>query len=467
MIIQGVTLKNINVYDSSFNSNGALLYLDAGQTASYPGTGTTWTDLSTYQNNATLTNSPAFTNAGSASYFSFNGTNQSAPVTTSKMNVTYTGKTTMFAIRTVNANTGNAVYRNLFGGDGNNRNFNTYMYHVSGTTWQMQFSTGGTFSTWVGPLSSSFTITDNQWIVVAVTHTIGGVVTYYVNGQQLGSPATGVTFSQFINSGIEAVARSDNYWNGDIGTVAVYGRALSADEIQQNYNALSNKYSAVTNNLVAYYNPDLAASYPGTGTTLFDVSGSGLNGTMNNITYTDPYFTYNGTNSTVSVPDNAALEPGTGDFTLEAWVYYSVLTGLSRCVVGKTDNGGLASSWSYGLRTGPTGITYLEVGNGTTSITSPTYTVSTGQWYQILGVWTNVASNRIEFYVNGISQGSLSHSFASVKNSTNPLYIGSYNGGEYNQWFNGRTGIVRMYNRALSSAEVAQNYNANRATYGI
>jgi hypothetical protein len=240
MIISGVTLGNTVVYDASFNANGALLYLDAGQTASYPGSGTTWTDLSTYQNNATLTGSPTFTNAGTASYFSFNGTNQFAPVTTSKMNVAFTGKTTMFAIRTVNANTGNAIYRNLFGGDTNARNFNTYMYHVSGTTWQIQFSTGP--FPWVGPISSSFTVTDNEWIVVAATQTTGGVVTYYVNGQQIGTPATGVTFSQFINSGIEAVARADNYWRGDMGVCAVFGRTLSRDEIVQNYNSIKLAY---------------------------------------------------------------------------------------------------------------------------------------------------------------------------------------------------------------------------------
>jgi hypothetical protein len=236
MIIQGVTLSNTIVYDSSFNSNGALLYLNAGDSASYSGSGTTWTDLSTYQNNATLTNSPPWTNVGTGSYFSFNGTNQFAPVTTSKMNVDYTGKTTMFAIRTVNANTGNAIYRNLFGGDGNNRNFNTYMYHVSGSTWQINFSTGPA-PPWASPQSASFTVTDNQWIIVAATQTTGGVVTFYVNGQQIGTPVTGVTFSQFINSGIEAVARSDNYWRGDMGVCAIYSRALTADEIKQNYNA--------------------------------------------------------------------------------------------------------------------------------------------------------------------------------------------------------------------------------------
>lgn len=230
MIIQGVTLKGTAVYDASFNSNGALLYLDAGNTASYSGFGTIWTDLSSKTNNATLTNSPAFTSAGAASYFSFNGS-QYAPVTQSKFNVTYTGKTTMFVIRTISANTGNGIYRCLFGGD-NLRNFNTYMYHVSGSTWQLHFDSNSQ-----GGISNSFTVVDNRWIVVAITQTISGVLTYYVNGQQLGSSQTGKTFSQYISSGTEAVAKADNYWRGDMGMCAVYGRTLNASEIQQNYNA--------------------------------------------------------------------------------------------------------------------------------------------------------------------------------------------------------------------------------------
>lgn len=78
-----------------------------------------------------------------------------------------------------------------------------------------------------------------------------------------------------------------------------------------------------------------------------------------------------------------------------------------------------------------------------------------------------MASNSIELFVNGVSQGSNSHSFTSVKNSSNPLYFGSYNGGEYSQWFNGRMGITRIYNSALTSSQVSQNFNANKSKYGL
>jgi hypothetical protein len=225
--------------------------------------------------------------------------------------------------------------------------------------------------------------------------------------------------------------------------------------------------SHVTSNLVLYYNPADTASYSGTGTTINSLATTNLSGTMTGITYTNPYFTYNGTSSRVSIADNALLEPGSGDFTVEAWVYATTITGSSRVILGKFDNGGAAQHVSYALRTLTSGATRFEVGNGTSTVSSPTFTLSTGTWYQIVGVWTNVASNSIALYVNSASQGSNSHSFASVKNSTNPLSIGSYNNGEYPQWWNGSIGIVRLYNSALTGAEVLQNYDANKAIYGL
>ena len=224
----------------------------------------------------------------------------------------------------------------------------------------------------------------------------------------------------------------------------------------------------VTSGLIVYYDPSNSSSYPGTGTTLTDLSGNGINGVMSSTgVIQNKMMTYNGTSSQVSIADNALLEPGTGDWTIEAWVYYSVITGSTRTFISKTNNGGGSGDWSYGLRTLGNGATRFEVGDGTTSVNSPSYTVSLGQWYQIVGVWTNVASNSIALYVNGTSQGSNSHSFTSVKNSTNPLYLGNYNGGEYSQWFNGRMGVVRMYNKALSSVEILQNFNANKYLYGL
>ena len=235
MIISGVTLKGINVYDASFNGNGALLYVDAGNTASYSGTGTTWTGLSSNASNATLVNSPPWTSSGTASYFSFSGTGfQYASTTASKFNVTYTGKTVLVAARMTGFTAG--TYRGLFGTNSGTRNFNTYIYSPSTGVYQIHYSAGSG-----GGLSNNLPLTTNQWFVAAVTQTTGGLVSYYFNGQPAGTNI-GQTFIQYAANNGEYVALCDNYWYGDIGVCAVYGRALSSDEITQNFTAVRSKY---------------------------------------------------------------------------------------------------------------------------------------------------------------------------------------------------------------------------------
>lgn len=471
MNVQGVALANVIVKDNSTSSNNALLYVDAGDSSSYPGSGTTWTDLSGNSNTVTLSVSPTFTNAGPASFFAFNGSTQYGTAIASKFNTTYAGKTIIIAARMSPSawTSGVDQYRCMFGTNATGtgyRNFNIYTHHDTSNNFQFHFSAGPS-SGFNGSISSNVSLVANQWFIMAVTHTTGGTLTYYLNGQVVNTN-TGITFNQYGTNAGEFVGAGDNYWYGDIGTVSIYGRALSAVEILQSYNTLSAKYNTfVTSNLVAYYNPGINAGYPGSGSTLYDSGGNTMNGTMSNLTYSSPYMTYNGTNSQVSIADIAYLEPGSGSFTVEAWVYYSTIAGSTRTVLAKTDNGGTSAAWSYGIRTLATGSTYLEVGNGTTSISSPAYTVSTGTWYQLVGVWTNSGTKTTGLYVNGVSQGTNTHTFTSVKNSSNPLYFGTYNGGEFSQWLNGRLGIVRYYNTALTSAQILQNFNNHRSTYGL
>jgi hypothetical protein len=189
---------------------------------------------------------------------------------------------------------------------------------------------------------------------------------------------------------------------------------------------------------------------------------------MTSVAYTSPYLSFNGSTSQVSIADSASLEPGTGDWSIEVWVRFTAIAGRTRTYVSKTNNGGGSADWGYGLRANSvTSTTYLEVGNGTTSITSPSTAITTDTWYHIVGVWTNVASNSIALYKNGVFVGSNSHSFSSIKNTTTPLYLGNYNGNEFAQQFQGDMGIVRIYSKALSTIEVLNNYDANKATYGL
>lgn len=222
----------------------------------------------------------------------------------------------------------------------------------------------------------------------------------------------------------------------------------------------------VTTNLVLWYDPSNTSSYPGSGITINDLSPNPVNGTLTNITYTNPYFSYNGTTSQVAVPDTAKLEPGTGDWTMEAW--FNTTTFKTGVILGKFDPGGLSADVSYSIRTNNTGGLYAQMGDGTGSfVNSTTYQTVVSTWAQVVYVWKNIATNSLETFINGASIGSVAHSLGSLLNTPSNLYIGSYNGGEYTQWFNGRIGIVRLYNTALTAAQVLQNYNADKSKYGL
>lgn len=226
------------------------------------------------------------------------------------------------------------------------------------------------------------------------------------------------------------------------------------------------RVNPVTNNLVLWYDPSNPQSYPGSGTTITDLSPNPLNGTLANISYTNPSFSYNGTTSQVTILDNAKLEPGTGDWTMEAWFNTTVFkTGV---ILGKFDPGGGSIDVSYSIRTTPGGGLYAQMGDGTGNfINSTSYQTALSTWAQVVYVWKNIAVNTFETYINGSSIGSVSHSFSSLLNTPANLYLGSYNGGEYSQWFNGKIGIVRLYNTSLTGAQVLQNYTSDRSTYGL
>jgi hypothetical protein len=259
-----------------------------------------------------------------------------------------------------------------------------------------------------------------------------------------------------------------------IGSSGTYWMAIRDADNPSNVIAKSVTIACITTTgIVLHYDPSRSLSYPGTGTTINDLSGGGRHGTMSNVTFTSPYFTFNGTSSQISVPDSLALEPQGVDWSIEVWVNQSVAG--NDVVLGKFDNGGDASDVSYSVRTNNTTY-FAQLGSGSGSGGGPSGTLfvnstnhvgTINTWYQIVYVFTNLAANTLQTFVNGSSIGTVGHNLSSILNTTNPLYIGSYNNGEFPQWFDGKIGIVRMYNRALSTSDVLNNYNADKSKYGL
>lgn len=211
-------------------SNNMLLYLDAGNLSSYPGSGTTWTDLSPNANNATSLNGVSYSSSNGG-YLSFNGAG-SGTLNANKYNTTYTGKTVFVAGNLTSITTG--TFRAFLGSSVGNRNFNFYMYSPSSGVYQLHFSTGG------GSFSSNLSYTPGNWFTVAVTQATDGTTTYYLNGQQVSQ--TNMAFTQFLSPSTEYVGRADNFWLGPLAVICVYGSVLTSAQILASHNAVRGRY---------------------------------------------------------------------------------------------------------------------------------------------------------------------------------------------------------------------------------
>jgi hypothetical protein len=453
MIIQGVTLNGTRVVDASIITQNLAIWIDADNSSSYPGSGTTITDLSGNGRTQNLSTAAAYTVLDGVKCWNCGIDGQYIEAATIGPTLPTTGFTYITWARMIASS---ASWRTLF-----RTNPNDHPILIEIGTNRLGMYDNNTSAFYPSGYNDVSSLADT-WVQWAVTGDSSGQ-TFYINGQQVGTT-------------VQTAAGNAHRWAGGIpgqpfGYVAnmfLYTTKLTQEQIQQNYLALSDRFvepDIVTSNLVLWYDPSDSTSYPGSGTTISNLASSSLNGTMSNITYTSPYFAYNGSSSQINIADTAALEPGSGDWTMEAWVYLSSSSG-SKVVLGKFDPGGAAQDVSYSIRISGAGI-YSQIGNGSTVVDTALYTLPLNTWKQVVYVWKNVATNSLEAYVNGVSVGSVSHSFSSILNTSANLYIGSYNGGEYSQWMNGRIGVVRLYNAALTAGQVLQNFEADRGKYGI
>lgn len=209
--------------------NGLQLYLDAGLSASYPGTGTTWNDLSGFGNNLTLVNGPVFSSA-EGGYFTFDGVNDYVSNFTfgtqfSSGNFTYVG-----VIRYDNKSNS---YHNIF----DTYNSVNPMLWVNPAS-KLEADQAAGYTT---PLSYT-----GQTIQVTMVHsnTAGIGVKIYINGQLIGEN-TAAQGAISNNGRINLYRRetSGNYYKGRGYNLMIYNRILSAAEVQQNYLAFKNRYN--------------------------------------------------------------------------------------------------------------------------------------------------------------------------------------------------------------------------------
>jgi len=223
-------------------TDGLVLYLDAGKTNSYPGTGTTWTDLSGNSLNGTLTNGPTYDSANLGSIV-FDGTNDYVTVANNALLNPATTITVgaYFNISSFGINSyAPIVYKQ--------NNFTSFFeqYALYLTSTYVGFVLTGTDR--VQKIASSNLDYRNQTIyAVGSCDTSTDEMKFYVNGGLITTIAFTSTFD--INSLSLSIGGTGNtgtsypgYSNGKIYNVQIYNKILSQAEVTQNYDALRTRF---------------------------------------------------------------------------------------------------------------------------------------------------------------------------------------------------------------------------------
>jgi glucose/arabinose dehydrogenase len=203
--------------------------------------------------------------------------------------------------------------------------------------------------------------------------------------------------------------------------------------------------------------PGLVAAFSfdeGTGTSVADASGNGNTGTITNATWTTTgkygkALTFNGTSSRVNVSDATTLHLSTA-MTLEAWVNPTTVSNAWRDVIYKGSDYFLEATSTGGSAPAGGGI----FGNGSATMTVKAPTALTRSTWSHIALTYNGATLR--FFVNGTQVATQARTGA-IRTSTNPLQIGSDS--IFGQYFSGLIDEVRVYNRALTAAEIQSDMN--------
>ena len=453
-------LQNYNATKARFNTtenivtNGFVLNVDAGKSASYPGTGTTIYDLSGSGLTGTLVSSPTFStlNGGSLVFGGSSYITRSSALDTGQ-NFSVTAWIYPTSLGSRNAIVGNGYPYTTDNG---------WLFCICDNNFslfQALFLSIGQNN--VLKISNSYVFQLNKWSHVSCSVSGGGSsVKFYVNGVETSygfTTGSGRTISYSNNEfhiGMRHSTTAERF-GGNISQVQIYNTTLTAQEILQNYNATKSRYINILppvndSSLILNLDAGNRASYSGTGTTWIDLSGRGnnfslINGASFAGSGTTTYMSFDGSNDRAVLPGGVNL--GTSHTVSVMFKANGVMNSVIFGDVGWSNTG-------YAFYANNNTLEYAA-GNGYNNLT---FTSSTNWMY--LTVVRNGRS--FTFYQNGASLGTLALSEDSILKLSS---LGSYYSGTYT--YAGAIAIATCYTRALTAAEVLQNFNSVRSRYNI
>jgi hypothetical protein len=425
-------------YYAQIDADNLSFYIDGNQIISYPTTGSKWYDLSGIGSiNMNLYNGPTYNNNG---WITFDGSDDYG-----EADALITPATGAFSVE--------FLYRiDSSGGRGGlfERNeaspFNGMSLGQGGPgIWNFYVTNNSSVSS----LQADWTYpTLGRWYHDIGTYNGSNNVKAYRNGIEVDS-TTGTTQTNLDTSGTREPLRifsrdaSSSRISGSVAAVRIYPKELSAAEVAQNY------YGGpiVTDSLSFMFDAGNLVSYPKSGTTVYTLTGS-VNGTLTNgVGYNN---IYGGTFNFDGVDDYINLgQINYTSVTVEGWVFRDDTTDLVNIVSGA----GVVQYFSVYSQT----LAYYASTN-TGTWTFGTTTLQPQTWYHVALTYDD-SNYSVKMYLNGNLE-STSTADASYRTGYVST-LGTYANASIRFW-KGYISNLRVYNTALTQAQVLQNYNATK-----
>lgn len=454
------------LYNNTANRFGVNLKVkyDFSDPACYSGSGNTVYDLAE-SNNAELFNSPVFSGSGSQKYFQFSGTYPTAG---------YIGRIGLISgigtnpVMSMNAwlripNYGSGTYEPFFGygNDQGGGGIFTLWKRYSGVTsgiFRNNFGSDNTNvdTTSVQPL--------NEWVNICCT-TVGTASTIYKNGAFVAHNLSGGGFIGDQSGGpklsLGAISLGGYFGESDIAYFELYNVSLSPADVLSNYNAIAPRFD----NLVFSYDFSDSACYPGSGTTVYDLSSSEYDLTISGSptfggTGQSKYFEFDG-NASKSLFRGSVTGLG-NTFSVNMWMSFDTTSGVR-------------DPWSAGINT-PSGnapffsINYLGPGilnNGFNYGVSygQSGTLTTNTWYMVT---TTYDGTNGKLYINGALVDTESQSGGTWASGS--FCIGqnlNSSGNPGGEAFDGKVAIIDVWDTTLTSGEISTIFTNEQSRFGI
>jgi len=276
----------------------------------------------------------------------------------------------------------------------------------SGATLMLGNSTGAI-------ISANSVVPFNAWTHICAVRS-GSSNSLYVNGTRV---ATGTDSTNFTDNGAKVATSGPS----GVATPVAYISNVRFVKGTAVYSPASTTITVPTTPVTAITNTSLLLNMANAG--IYDAAVQNVMTTVGDAQasttqskWSPTSMKYDGTGDWLTAVDGPQLQLGTGDFTIEGWVYLSAVG----VVYGILSKGTATTGWSVNV----TVLNKLQFSYTTSNLTGTT-TLATGTWYYFAVVRSGIATGNLKLYLNGSVEATSGGAVTDNFNQTNTLYVGA------------------------------------------